>query len=86
MSDHVVLISGWRPGARKVWATRTIRDDVGLDLAGAKRMIDVALAGGLVHLEVQTATKAKELADELQELNFDASVELVRLSDNGVTQ
>lgn len=75
MTDHVVVIAGWRPGARKMWAARTIRDDVGLDLAGAKRMVDVALAGGRVHLEVQTATKAKELADKLQDLNFDASVE-----------
>lgn len=75
MTDHVVVISGWRPSARKVWAARTIRDHVGLDLSGAKRMVDIALAGGLVHLEVQTAAKAKELADKLQELDFDASVE-----------
>lgn len=38
-------------------------------------MVDIALAGGLVHLEVQTAAKAQELADKLQELDFDASVE-----------
>lgn len=38
-------------------------------------MVDIALAGGLVHLEVQTGAKAKELADKLQELDFDASVE-----------
>jgi len=75
VTDHVVAISGWRPGARKVWAARTIRDNVGLELAGAKRMVDVALAGGVVRLEVQTAAKAKELATKLQELSFDASVE-----------
>ena len=75
MTDHIVAISGCRPGARKVWAARTIRDDVGLDLAGAKRLVDVALAGGLVSLEVQSAAKAKELAAKLQDLNFDASVE-----------
>lgn len=74
LANYVVTISGFRPGARRIWAARTIRDRVGLDLTSSKRMVEIALAGGLVQLEVPTACEARLLATELQGYNFEASV------------
>lgn len=62
---------GWKTGANKIGAAKTIRDLTSCSLAEAKHTVDLCLDGISTLLECATPEEAKALATGLKEFNFD---------------
>jgi len=69
-----VDLLGWHEGARKVSATKAIRDHSSLGLAAAHAAIERCLLGEHVHVPALSVAAAKELAVLLNSLGFSARV------------
>ena len=59
-----VVLTGWKPGFRKVALTRILQQRAGLSLAVAKECVDRCLAGERVLVEVPTSEAAEALVSE----------------------
>ena len=53
-STTKVILTGWKPGFKKVALTKLIRDMTDLDLAAAKAHVDRLLAGETVEIELES--------------------------------
>ena len=72
---YTVQINGWRPGAKKITATKAIRCFAGLGLTDAKAMVDSCLNGQTVSVSVDGDVAAGNLTKALHDAAFD--VELI---------
>ena len=66
--EHVVVLSGWKPGMLKISLTKAIRKATGMDLPNAKRCTDDVLACKPVALTFSTLEKAEEFQGEAEKL------------------
>jgi len=69
-----LVISGWREGARKIDATRTINHSTNLGLAESKACVDNALDGISTTIEMDDFESATDLQSSLDSLGWDVSV------------
>ena len=74
MDSPQIRIHGWRPGAKTVSLTMTIRHRTGLGLVEAKRMTDRILAGDAVVVTLAETVEPTAVLAELAELGFSAEL------------
>ena len=72
-----VMLTGWRPGLRKVALTKLLQQRAGLGLHAAKDYTDRLLAGEQVRVEIPLLAAAELLAREADALGVEAQVEAV---------
>ncbi len=70
-----VLISGYKPGFKKVSHTKLLRSYAGLSLKPAKDYTDRVLSGETVVVELPTPEAAEEFARESRDLGAITEVE-----------
>ncbi|QDS99444.1 hypothetical protein HG15A2_27670 [Adhaeretor mobilis] len=71
----VLVLSGWRVGAKKVSATRLLNRETNLGLKRSKQCIDHALEGVATRLQLSDFGEAERIRASLDELGWDVSVE-----------
>lgn len=66
--EHIVVLSGWRPGMLKISLTKAIRKATGMDLASAKQCTDDVLARKPIALTFATQAEADTFLVEAKQL------------------
>lgn len=71
----VLVLSGWKVGAKKIPATQLLNRQTTLGLKRSKQCIDDALEGIATRLQMSDFDEAERLRAALDELGWDVSVE-----------
>ena len=69
-----VMLTGWRPGLKKISLTQALESYASLSLSEAKRMTDQLLSGQLVSLTVLDEKTAERFIASAVALGADASI------------
>jgi len=68
----LVELRGYKVGARKIAATKSIRNHTSLNLAEAKKCVEACLDGNVIRIVAQSSDEAELLVTELDESSFSA--------------
>ncbi len=74
-SDVSISITGWRPGFRKVSATRLLSGLCGYRLSHAKRTVDRILEGERVRIGLPMAVRPRVILQELEAIGLAAKLD-----------